>query len=598
MKKQPLVSIIIINWNGLSDTLVCLASLRKTTYPNFEAIVLDNGSKKNEAVVIHKNFGEFAKVSRSKKNKGFTGGNNWAIKKVKGKYVVLLNNDTTVKPGWLTHLVDVMEADKQIMVAQPKILLMKEKTRFDYAGAAGGFVDRYGYPFTQGRIFETLEEDRGQYDHIRDIFWTSGAAMIFRTNLISKVRGLFDDNFFNYMEEIDFCWRVWNKGFRVVVIPKSVVYHRVAGSARRVLFKKRFWEHRNNLLLLAKNLPKDQIVKVFTGRVLFELFTYLYYLGTLNVRYVASLLVAHLDFLRLLPSTLSNRQEAAFIQYLPVYPRSIVVDYFIKGKRYFWELDWDGARGERTVQGLGYLSPTFSQHQKVYQFCQKYAKNKEVLDMGCGSGTGTFLLSKAAKSIVGIDSDAQSVSKATAKSEGRNLSFRTVDILDFDANPSFDVVVSLQVIEHMKERQAYLSKVIKSLKPGGVAVLSTPNRITQSYNENPYHFREYSAQELKKLLEKHFKKVKIYGLYGDKKVKAYENERRGQVLRIMNLDKLRLRRLFGRKLRVFLFETLIPIVRSRVAKKMTRDTFSISEANFSVKESTKGAIDLIAVCKK
>jgi GT2 family glycosyltransferase len=291
---KPLVSIITLNLNGLADTLECLTSLKKTVYPNYEILVIDNGSEQNEAKLIKEKFGNFVKTFRFKKNKGFTGGNNWALTKTRGKYIVLLNNDTTVEPTWLNPLVSTMEADKKIAVSQPKIRWMKDKKYFDYAGAAGGFIDKYGYPFTRGRIFDTLEKDNGQYDDFCNIFWASGAAAIIRKEVIKEVGGLFSQNLYNYMEEIDFCWRAWNKGYRVTFVPNSVVYHKVAATARKIPFKKRFWEHRNNLFILTRNLDRHQLIKILPVRFLLELLTYI----------------------------------------------SIVFDYFIKNKRHFNQLNW------------------------------------------------------------------------------------------------------------------------------------------------------------------------------------------------------------------------------------------------------------------
>lgn len=342
MKKVPDVTVIILNYNGIEETRTCLKSILDTKYPKLKITVVDNGSLKNEAKILKKEFrNKIITFIRFKKNKGFTGGNNFATRRVKSKYIVLLNNDTAVREDWLEKLVKAMEIDSKIAVAQPKILLMNGKS-FDYAGAAGGFIDRYGYPFTRGRIFNTLEPDSGQYDRIREIFWASGAAMIIRRSVIKQVGGLFDERFFNYMEEIDFCWRVWSRKFKVIVIPESVVYHKVAATAKHNLIKKRFWEHRNNLLLLLKNVQPRQILSVWPIRVILEVFTYFYYLGTGQPGYLFSLFFAHLDFLRLSPSILLTQKRQRCDGGSPFYPGSIVVDYFLKKRIRFKELGWNG----------------------------------------------------------------------------------------------------------------------------------------------------------------------------------------------------------------------------------------------------------------
>lgn len=341
--KKPLVSIIILNFNGFQDTKTCLTSLKKTTYSNSEILVIDNGSYEDEGNLIRQEFGNFANTFRLKKNRGFTGGNNWALKRTTGKYIVLLNNDTEVEPEWLDYLVDVMEKDSKIAAAQPKILLMKNKKYFDYAGAAGGYIDKYGYPFTRGRIFDTIEKDKGQYNNPCDIFWASGAACIIRKSAIKKLGGLFSQNLFNYMEEIDFCWRAWNKGYRVVFAPNSIVYHKVAATSKKDLYKKRFWEHRNNLFILTRNLERKDLIKILPFRFFLEIITYLYYLSspsTGGFKYASYLFAAHLDYLRKSINVRLARKRYKTYQKLPIFPGSIVNEYYIKGNKQFSSLDW------------------------------------------------------------------------------------------------------------------------------------------------------------------------------------------------------------------------------------------------------------------
>ncbi len=342
MSKKPLVSVLIINYNGLSDTLHCLSSIKKTAYPNYEVIILDNGSIKNEAKELKKYAFKNIHVYRSKINKGFAGGNNTALKKAQGKYIVLLNNDTEVDPEWLTPLVLELEKDKTIAVAQPKIRLFHNRAYFDYAGACGGFIDKHGYPFTRGRIFNAREKDKGQYDQRMEIFWASGAACIIRKSIIKDVGGLFDEMFFNYMEEIDFCWRVQKKGFKIIFIPNSLVYHKGASSSSKNLFKKRYWEHRNNLLLLSKHLDSNALIKLLPFRLLMELFTYGYYLLSGQFNYVRSILFAHIDFLKGYSKTHASSSASGEQSFL--YNKSIVIDYFLRKKSTFHELKWSPKR--------------------------------------------------------------------------------------------------------------------------------------------------------------------------------------------------------------------------------------------------------------
>ena len=197
---KPKVTIIIINFNGLTDTVRCLQSVKNITYSNLEVIIIDNGSDNKEGEMLLKKYGKNIKVFILDKNTGFTGGNNLAYQKAKGKYIILLNNDTEVTPGFIEPLIELLENDKKIAVAQPKIKMLSKKNYFDYAGAAGGYIDKYGYPFTRGRIFETKEKDSGQYDKESVIFWASGAACVIRKSAIKRIGGLFDPVFFNYME--------------------------------------------------------------------------------------------------------------------------------------------------------------------------------------------------------------------------------------------------------------------------------------------------------------------------------------------------------------------------------------------------------------
>jgi hypothetical protein len=302
---------------------------------------VDNGSILNEAEKLsHITTSKNIKFFRIVKNLGFTGGNNWALKKAKGKYIALLNNDTSVEPNWLNALVNELETYKKTAVVQPKIRLMSKPNYFDYAGAAGGLIDKYGYPFTRGRIFNTIEKDTGQYDQRTNIFWASGAACIIRKSVINKVGGLFSENLFNYMEEIDFCWRVLNSGYKVVFVPEAVVYHKVAGTSKTNLFKKRFWEHRNNLFILTRNLDRSKLITIIPMRAILELATYLKYLSRKEFKYIFSLFLAHADYILKFVKTRYRRNRLPNKKYLPIYPRSIVIDYFIRKNKHFTSLNW------------------------------------------------------------------------------------------------------------------------------------------------------------------------------------------------------------------------------------------------------------------
>ena len=340
--KIPKVSIVILNHNGLKDTIVCLRSILISRYKNFEVLVVDNGSSENEKKILEKKFTDkrlwFYRID---KNLGYTGGNNWALTRSSGSYVVFLNNDTKVEQNWLKPLVEYLDKNLKTAVLQPKILLMDKKNSFDYAGAAGGFIDKYGYPFTRGRIFDTIEKDRGQYDNVSNIFWASGAAFIIRRSVIDKVDGLFSENLFNYMEEIDLCWRIWNRGYNIKFCPRSVVYHKGAATSKKNVIKKRFWEHRNNLFILTRNLDRKNLLKILIPRFFLESATYLGYMIRGEYKYLVALSAAHLDYLRKFVLVRYKRARLPNKNNLPIYQGSIVLDYYLRNKKYYSEIIGD-----------------------------------------------------------------------------------------------------------------------------------------------------------------------------------------------------------------------------------------------------------------
>lgn len=334
---KPLVSIILLNQNGLVHTVECLDSLFATHKKNnYEVIVLDNGSDNNEAIEINKRYGKKIRLLALPTNLGFTGGNNYAIERARGKYLFMLNNDTIITQGCLSILTTYMESNRNVAAVQPKIKWYLHRDKFDYAGACGGYIDRFGYPFTRGRIFESLEVDNGQYDANTEIFWASGAALFIRSNMLKKLRPLFDNVFFNYMEEIDLCWRIWNLGYRIMSVPRAVIFHKIAASTKRTPIKKRFWEHRNNLVLIIKNMTVADLITILPFRIFLEGATYILYLYRLQARNLLALVFAHIHFLIVCPGILINRSKfLKSTRSLPILNKSVGVEYFIKGNDTF-----------------------------------------------------------------------------------------------------------------------------------------------------------------------------------------------------------------------------------------------------------------------
>ena len=209
----PLVSIVIPHWNHREVLAECLESLRNTTYSSVEIVVVDNNSEDDSVAFIREHFPDVRLVENDT-NRGFAGGCNDGIEVAKGQYIVILNNDTTQEPDWLQQLVDYLEAHKAVGIAQPKLINAIDRSKFDYSGAAGGYLDQYGFPFARGRIFDSVEPDRGQYDAPVTTFWASGTACIVRRNVFDQV-GLFDETFFAHMEEIDLDWRAQLAGWEI-----------------------------------------------------------------------------------------------------------------------------------------------------------------------------------------------------------------------------------------------------------------------------------------------------------------------------------------------------------------------------------------------
>lgn len=243
-------SVIILNWNGAKHLRTYLPSVVNHT-PNARIIVADNGSTDESLEVLKKDFPSVKTIVLDQ-NYGFAEGYNRAIEQVDSEYIVLLNSDVEVTENWLEPLLDYMDAHPDIAAVQPKIRSDRQRSFFEHAGAAGGFLNALGYPYCRGRVLWKTEEDHGQYDDIIEVDWTSGACMCVRTQIYKESGGL-DAAFFAHMEEIDLCWRMRNKGWRLACIPQSMVYHLGGGALSYDNPRKTYLNHRNNLLMIYKN---------------------------------------------------------------------------------------------------------------------------------------------------------------------------------------------------------------------------------------------------------------------------------------------------------------------------------------------------------
>ena len=337
MAADPRVSIVIVTWNGLELIQKCLPSVVDTAYENAEIVVADNASTDGTAEWIESTYPDRVDVVRHPENWAFCRGNNEAIPATSGKYVVLLNNHVEVPPDWLDPLVETMEADPELAAVQPKLLQYEDRSRFEYAGAAGGFLDRLGYPFARGRLFDHVERDHGQYDDPAEIFWATGAAMMLRRKAFEDVGGL-DEQFVLHMEEIDLCWRLRRAGYRIRAVPESTAFHIGGSSLAQGDPRKAYYNFRNSLLTLYKNLPPGRWRWIFLQRLVLDLAALVRFLVLGSFGEANAVLRAYRDAHRLKATYRDERPEPDTSPIGPSYRGSIVVDYFIRGRRRFSEL--------------------------------------------------------------------------------------------------------------------------------------------------------------------------------------------------------------------------------------------------------------------
>ncbi len=338
---NPKIAIVILNWNGAKLLQQFLPSVIEHSIGDFtEIYVADNGSTDYSLSILQQNFPEI-RVLDLKRNYGFARGYNEALKQIDSDYYVILNSDVEVTSGWLESPIRLMETDSSIAAVQPKILSFQQKSQFEYAGAAGGFLDRFGYPFCRGRIFNEVEADLGQYDDSIDIFWATGACMFVRAGKFHEVGG-FDADFWAHMEEIDLCWRLRNRGFRIVFTPESTVYHVGGGTLSYDNPQKLFLNFRNNLWLLYKNLPANQLFYILSVRMILDAVAAFKLLAEFNLNGIRSVLKAHYQFYRSLPELHRKRrlggQNGHFSSPAEKLPRSIVFQFYVRKRKKFSEI--------------------------------------------------------------------------------------------------------------------------------------------------------------------------------------------------------------------------------------------------------------------
>ena len=329
------VAIVILSWNGSQMLRSFLPSVLKHSEGGAAVYVADNGSEDDSLQLLADSF-PTVRTIKLEKNYGFADGYNRALQQVEAEYVVLLNSDVEVTEHWLTPLVDFMDTHPAVAACQPKILSWHKPKRFEYAGAAGGFIDHYGYPFCRGRIFNTLEEDSGQYDTPMPVFWATGAALFIRLKDYREAGGL-DGRFFAHMEEIDLCWRLNARGKEVWCIPQSTVYHVGAATLKRENPRKTFLNFRNNLLMLYKNLPDEELKPVMQMRCLLDYLAMLKFFFKGQFPNAKAVFQARKAYHALRPDFFLSRQmNMVAMVNNPAktpWPHSLLWHYYVKGKR-------------------------------------------------------------------------------------------------------------------------------------------------------------------------------------------------------------------------------------------------------------------------
>lgn len=336
MSSFPSVAVVILNWNGKKYLEQFLPSVFATTYSKFRVVVIDNASTDDSIAFLQNTYPDVEIVLLSQ-NYGFAKGYNEGLREVKADYYVLLNSDVEVTPNWLTPMVALLEQDDKNAACQPKLLAYHQKELFEYAGAAGGWIDSLGYPFARGRVFDSCEKDNGQYNDTAEVFWASGAALMIRSRVFHELNG-FDDFFFAHQEEIDLCWRIHLAGYRVYCCPTAVVYHVGGGTLPKGNARKTFLNFRNNNIMLAKNLPLREKWWKLPVRLVLDQVTAFKELAGGDRPYFVAIQKAHVAFLKWLftKKTYSLNGAPLPMHKIPgVYKGSLIWQYFIKKKRLF-----------------------------------------------------------------------------------------------------------------------------------------------------------------------------------------------------------------------------------------------------------------------
>ena len=332
------VAVVILNYNGKTFLETFLPSVINNS-GNAKIIVADNNSTDNSILYLEENYPKL-KIINLKNNYGFCGGYNRTLSQIKAKYYVLLNSDVEVTANWLNPLFEILENNQNIAACQPKIKSYHERDKFEYAGAAGGFIDFLGYPFARGRVFDSLETDQNQYNDEIEIFWATGACMFIRAELYHKFKG-FNELFFAHMEEIDLCWRLKNVGYKIYYTGKSQVYHIGGGTLNRTNPRKTFYNFRNGLILLFNNLSNKKLIPIVFVRLILDGLAGIKFLLSGEIKNLFAIFKAHISFYYHIPKLWKHRKFAQknVFKHCSLYNNSIVLQYYYYKKKDYKSLD-------------------------------------------------------------------------------------------------------------------------------------------------------------------------------------------------------------------------------------------------------------------
>lgn len=327
------IAVVILNWNGEKLLEQFLPSVVQFS-PEATIYIADNASTDNSISFIKSNFPE-VKIVPNDYNYGFAQGYNEALPHIDAEIFALVNSDIEVSENWLTPIIETFNIEPKTAIIQPKILDYKNKEYFEYAGAAGGFIDQYGYPYCRGRIFNTVEKDNGQYDDFCEIFWASGACFFIRSKVYNELKG-FDNDFFAHQEEIDLCWRTINKGYQIKYNPKSVVYHVGGATLQKGNPKKTYLNFRNSLYMLVKNLPQENLFEILATRLLLDGVAGIHFLLQGKFKHVAAILKSHFSFYNQFSAQYKKRAKFQSKKYYNT--KSVVYLYYIKNVKIFKDI--------------------------------------------------------------------------------------------------------------------------------------------------------------------------------------------------------------------------------------------------------------------